>query len=138
MGAPGSHGDYDFDDQTWREDAACAGRTEVLWYPPLGERMDARMPDWTKQGRDICAGCPVQPPCLEHAIQAREAGLWGGLTELERISLRRQRAGGARCPDCPICGSEGVFSNNDKSRAICLADHHHRYGRDRVSRLWHA
>ena len=44
----------------------------------------------------VCAECPVQTTCLEHAIGHREHnGVWGGATERERQRIIRRRAGRA-------------------------------------------
>lgn len=44
--------------------------------------------------RVICGDCPVSQQCLDHAISARETGgVWGGLTDEERIRERYRRAG---------------------------------------------
>ena len=51
-----------------------------------------------KQGRDgrakaICQSCPVLAPCLEFAMDTNQKyGIWGGLTDKERASLKRRRA----------------------------------------------
>lgn len=69
-----------FDD--WRDDAACQGSPVSLWYPEL---TNAQRP-----AKRICAACPVQAQCLQHALDAGEAyGIWGGLNERERRHLRR-------------------------------------------------
>lgn len=37
---------------------------------------------------ELCARCPVQVECLEHALWNGEAfGVWGGLTEQQRAEL---------------------------------------------------
>ena len=43
--------------------------------------------------KDVCATCPVQLTCLEHAIRTRPAsGVWAGLTAEELAQLTAQRA----------------------------------------------
>ncbi len=45
-----------------------------------------------RAAKAICATCPVQQLCLEHALTNRERdGVWGGLTEKERRRIIRQR-----------------------------------------------
>ncbi len=40
----------------------------------------------------ICASCLVREPCLEFALASnQDAGVWGGLTEDERRTLKRAR-----------------------------------------------
>lgn len=38
----------------------------------------------------LCSGCPVQPECAAWAIERREDGVWGGLTDADRIAVRRR------------------------------------------------
>jgi WhiB family redox-sensing transcriptional regulator len=46
------------------------------------------------RAKAICAGCPVQPQCLDHALAIQEPhGIWGGLTENERRAVLELRAG---------------------------------------------
>lgn len=48
--------------------------------------------DQAETAKRICACCEVREPCLEFAIATKQdAGVWGGLTEDERRSLRRAR-----------------------------------------------
>lgn len=73
----------------WAEEAACRGLDPMIFYPATDEEAE--------QAKEICAGCPVQMACLEHAIVEREHnGVWGGATERERQRIirrrRRQRA----------------------------------------------
>jgi WhiB family redox-sensing transcriptional regulator len=51
-----------------------------------------------RQAKAICARCPVRIECLEYAIRIREPhGIWGGLNELERrILIRERERGGLR------------------------------------------
>lgn len=41
----------------------------------------------------VCAGCPVRRECLVAALARNERfGVWGGLTERERLNLKRRNA----------------------------------------------
>ena len=41
----------------------------------------------------ICVRCPVLEECREYALEVGEThGIWGGLNEMERRALLRQRA----------------------------------------------
>ncbi|MFZ4668462.1 MAG: WhiB family transcriptional regulator [Microthrixaceae bacterium] len=76
-------------DTAWAGEAACRGLDPMIFYPATDEEADT--------AKEICAGCPVQIECLEHAIGEREHnGVWGGATERERQRIirrrRRQRA----------------------------------------------
>lgn len=44
-----------------------------------------------ERAKAACAKCLVRGPCLDFALQHRESGVWGGLTEQERERVRRQR-----------------------------------------------
>lgn len=73
----------------WRNDASCRDVDPDLFFP-IGttgiamEQVDA--------AKSICAGCVVREPCLEFALASnQDAGVWGGLTEDERRTLKRAR-----------------------------------------------
>ena len=50
--------------RNWVGKAACSGLDPAVFYPPTDEDAD--------EAKAICAACPVQEPCLEHAIEMRE------------------------------------------------------------------
>jgi WhiB family redox-sensing transcriptional regulator len=69
---------------TWRQFAACRGVDPEVFHPTEEED--------PSRAQAICAECPVQEVCLEHALAVREKhGVWGGLTERERRRVLRQR-----------------------------------------------
>ncbi len=71
-------------DRNWVDVAACKGLDPAIFYPPTDEDAD--------RAKAVCAECPVQQPCLEHAIELREKnGVWGGATERERLRIIRRR-----------------------------------------------
>jgi WhiB family transcriptional regulator, redox-sensing transcriptional regulator len=73
----------------WDDEAACQSTDPDLFFP-TGELS-------VQTAKRICRGCPVRTQCLEFALDARlEHGVWGGLTENERRSLRRSRQRKAR------------------------------------------
>ncbi len=64
---------------TWRTEALCIGRDESFFA--ADERAACR----------ICAGCPVIAECLSYAVTTGQRfGVWGGIGEDERRSLRRR------------------------------------------------
>ena len=70
----------------WRTRAACTGIDSDIFYPNSEDEADAL------EAKAICAVCPVQVSCLEHALSFREReGIWGGTTERERRRIQRQR-----------------------------------------------
>jgi WhiB family redox-sensing transcriptional regulator len=78
----------------WQNDAACLSEDPDLFFP-IGTTGDA-VPQ-IMAAKSICATCPVLSTCLEFALESRQDyGVWGGLTEDERRSLRRSRQRRAR------------------------------------------
>lgn len=69
--------------QPWRADAACQDADPALFFPEHGQS--------ARKAKAICVGCPVRLPCL---AAAERWGVWGGLTERERMG--RRRAGSSR------------------------------------------
>ena len=71
-------------DDSWRAAGACPGLDVRVFYPDSGRRAGT--------ANAVCATCPVQAACLEHALATVEGwGVWGGATEDERRAMRRQR-----------------------------------------------
>ena len=78
----------------WQNRAACLSEDPDLFFP-IGSTGDA-VPQ-IAAAKPICAACPVLAQCLDFALEARQDyGVWGGLTEDERRSLRRSRQRRAR------------------------------------------
>ncbi len=73
----------------WRGRAACTDEDPELFFPigttgPAVEQADA--------AKRVCAVCDVREECLEFALATnQDAGVWGGLTEDERRTLKRAR-----------------------------------------------
>jgi WhiB family transcriptional regulator, redox-sensing transcriptional regulator len=83
----------------WQYQAACRGEDSELFFAPnyfeKKEEKDAR----EARAKVICARCPVRDECLEYALRNREPhGIWGGLNELERKALIRDRERRAGSP----------------------------------------
>ena len=71
-------------DRDWVTRSACRGLAPTIFYPATDEEAD--------EAKAVCAECPVQLDCLEHAIGHREHnGVWGGATERERQRIIRRR-----------------------------------------------
>jgi len=49
----------------------------------FGSQTDIRL------AKAVCARCPIRLQCLEYALIANEAGIWGGLLPRERADLKR-------------------------------------------------
>jgi WhiB family transcriptional regulator, redox-sensing transcriptional regulator len=70
--------------EAWMRRAACRGQETEAFFPPRGG--DVSGP------KAVCAACPVRQECLEYALDNRDKfGVWGGLTEMERREIRRER-----------------------------------------------
>ncbi|MGH8896249.1 MAG: WhiB family transcriptional regulator [Egibacteraceae bacterium] len=78
----------------WWDWAGCLGLDTELFFPigstgPAVEQAD--------RAKTVCAGCPVGDECLEWALATgQHDGIWGGLGEDERRTLRRSRQRGQR------------------------------------------
>lgn len=63
---------------TWYDHIACADQaTDVFFGGTVADRIALR----------CCAECPVRPYCLEKGW-TEDYGVWGGLTESQRIKIR--------------------------------------------------
>jgi WhiB family transcriptional regulator, redox-sensing transcriptional regulator len=73
----------------WRAKAACLGEDPELFFPhgntgPAAEQVE--------RAKAICDRCEVRVACLEYALDTnQDAGVWGGLSEEERRTVRRAR-----------------------------------------------
>jgi WhiB family redox-sensing transcriptional regulator len=72
--------------ERWRDGALCAETDPELWHTENGRG--------AAKAIDICRRCPCIEPCLQHALDHHETGIWGGTTESKRQKLRRKSA----CP----------------------------------------
>ena len=76
----------------WQEDAACRLFDNLVFFGEEGESELERQARESK-AKSVCRTCPVQEPCLEFAMETNQKyGIWGGLTDKERASLKRRRA----------------------------------------------
>jgi WhiB family transcriptional regulator, redox-sensing transcriptional regulator len=73
----------------WRTEASCKDADPDLFFP-IGTTGVAI--DQVDAAKRICTTCAVREPCLEFALASnQDAGVWGGLTEDERRTLKRAR-----------------------------------------------
>jgi WhiB family redox-sensing transcriptional regulator len=48
--------------------------------------------DYEKEAKSLCAECPYKARCLEYAVNNPDLlGIWGGMTERQRRTVRRSR-----------------------------------------------
>ena len=76
----------------WQDSAACREHSNLLFF---GEEGESELEKQAREARakGVCARCPVTDPCLEFAMETNQKyGIWGGLTDKERASLKRRRA----------------------------------------------
>jgi WhiB family redox-sensing transcriptional regulator len=83
----------DTDDKLdWQEEASCRAYDNLVFF---GEEGESELEKQAREARAkaICRACPVLEPCLEFAMETNQKyGIWGGLTDKERASLKRRRA----------------------------------------------
>jgi WhiB family redox-sensing transcriptional regulator len=73
----------------WRNQAACRTEDPDLFFPIGSTGPAVEQADEAKQ---VCMTCSVREECLEYALASnQDAGIWGGLTEDERRTLKRAR-----------------------------------------------
>jgi WhiB family redox-sensing transcriptional regulator len=100
----------------WRASAACRVEDPELFFP-IGTTEPALRQ--TREAKTICAGCPAKGQCLSWALESnQDTGVWGGLGEHERRSLRRRalRAGAGKAavdghPPLSVNGRSGRPTN---------------------------
>lgn len=74
----------------WRDRGACLHEPPELFFP-IGTVGPAALQ--LAEAKRVCAGCTVRDDCLQWAMSLNvEQGVWGGLSEDERRSLRRRTA----------------------------------------------
>ncbi|WP_073919489.1 WhiB family transcriptional regulator [Streptomyces sp. CB02009] len=68
---------------------ACAGVSDPDLFFPVGDTGPALLQ--IIEAKKICATCPVIDACLRGALErGEETGVWGGLSEDERRTLRQR------------------------------------------------
>lgn len=83
---------------------ACMGKSLNIWFP-YADKKDENALDKstfaeryrqarfdTDMAKKICNECPVMVECLNYALHHESYGIWGGLTERERQTMRRIRS----------------------------------------------
>lgn len=73
-----------FATRPWMDEALCAQVDTELFYPEKGGS--------TRSAKQTCMECPVREQCLTYALENGERyGIWGGLSERERVVAARER-----------------------------------------------
>lgn len=74
----------------WRARALCRDEDPELFFP-IGTSGPALFQ--VAEAKAVCARCPVRTRCLAEALETgQDYGVWGGLSENERRSLKRRDA----------------------------------------------
>ncbi len=71
-----------FEPIPWADDAMCKDMDTEVFFGITEPRVL----------RVICNACPVKAECLDYAVRNLEFGFWGGKSEEERKSLRREHS----------------------------------------------
>lgn len=75
---------------TWRNRSACLDQDPELFFP-IGSSGPALLQ--IEEAKVVCGACDVLVTCLKWANEAgRDAGVWGGQSEEERLSIKRRDA----------------------------------------------
>jgi WhiB family redox-sensing transcriptional regulator len=74
----------------WRDEAACLKENPELFFP-IGTTGPAV--GQLEEAKRVCGLCAVTASCLQWALDTGvDHGVWGGLDETERRSLKRRTA----------------------------------------------
>jgi WhiB family transcriptional regulator, redox-sensing transcriptional regulator len=77
----------------WLDRGACRSEDPELFFP-IG--MTGPALRQIEEAKAVCRRCEVADACLDWALRTgQDAGVWGGLSEEERRTLRRLRAAAA-------------------------------------------
>lgn len=79
----------DNDAGDWQERALCAQTDPESFFPEKGGSV--------RDAKKMCSSCEVRQDCLEAALERDERfGIWGGMSERERRSLKLRREAAER------------------------------------------
>jgi WhiB family transcriptional regulator, redox-sensing transcriptional regulator len=69
-------------DLAWQREALCAQTGADFFFPEPGSSV--------REAKRICGMCEMRSACLDYALANDERfGVWGGLSEKERLQIRR-------------------------------------------------
>lgn len=88
-------------EDAWQLRGNCRQYDPELFFTPEGEREGPQQTKRERVAKAICNDCPVSGNCLDAALAGNEAGIWGGTSWKNRLSLKRR---GLRV-HCIRCGS---------------------------------
>nr|WP_314223699.1 WhiB family transcriptional regulator [Streptomyces sp. DSM 40713] len=73
----------------WRHRAVCREEDPELFFP-IGNTGGALLQ--IEEAKAVCRRCQVIEQCLQWALESGQEGVWGGLSEDERRSMKRRAA----------------------------------------------
>ncbi|MEU0950303.1 WhiB family transcriptional regulator [Streptomyces canus] len=74
----------------WRHNAVCKDEDPELFFP-IGNTGPSLLQ--IEEAKAVCRRCPVMEQCLQWAFESgQDSGVWGGLSEDERRSMKRRAA----------------------------------------------
>lgn len=77
----------------WRNKAACRDEDPELFFPLNTNTKQGA--EQIKEAKAVCNRCEVIGECLLWAMEnSQDSGVWGGMSEDERKTLRKRRAKG--------------------------------------------
>jgi WhiB family redox-sensing transcriptional regulator len=83
-------------DLSWQENGNCRNHPTDLFYPEMATR-DGQLK--ARHAVSICRTCDVVSQCRSYAIENESFGIWGGMTEGERLKHRRTNSIAVRFPN---------------------------------------
>ena len=97
-------------DMPWADKAACAGTDPEAFFPDRGGN--------PHPAKKVCRDCPVRQQCLDYALKhAENWGIWGGLTDNERRSIRRGHHPPIWRPECGTAA--GADKHYKRGEPVC-------------------
>ncbi len=106
-------------DDSWREDAACAGVDPSVFFrqsPRYGGGI--HYITLHVMARRICAECPVRPECLGEALTVGDHGIRGGLTTFQRRALKT-KWWFIRCLGCGLTTRKAKLGKGGAAQRLC-------------------
>jgi WhiB family redox-sensing transcriptional regulator len=82
------------DNLDWMDDAACRGKTDVMFGPVSAQFTNYQSETWAKPALRVCRDCPVLASCRQWALGRPDpayGAVAGGLTPRQRLAWRRER-----------------------------------------------
>lgn len=74
----------------WQQFARCVDVPSEIFF----DKADNGRFLYESEAKSICRRCSVQSCCADDALASKDrAGIWGGLSEQDRVRLRRQLRG---------------------------------------------